>query len=66
MEAAPATVPTPGPDVGVIQYLPLAAIVGVLILVLPWWPWSRGWTYVPAVMVGVIALTVVMFTYSFE
>lgn len=49
-----------------IEYLPLAAIVAVLVLVLPWWPWSRGWTYVPAVMVGVIVLTVVLFTYSVE
>ena len=40
------------------------AVVATLVLVLPLWPWSRGWGWVPAAMVGVTLATIVLFTLS--
>lgn len=42
-------------------YLPVALVALVLIVVLPVFPWSRGWGFAPAGIVGVVLLTVVLF-----
>ncbi len=41
--------------------LPVVLVVTVLLLVLPVWPWSRGWGWVPVGMVGMILGTVLLF-----
>lgn len=38
-----------------LVYVPAAVVTIVLLLTLPLWPWSRGWTWVPAGMIGMIA-----------
>lgn len=42
-------------------YLPLVLIGLLLVLVLPLWPWSRGWGYVPAGMMAVVLATAALF-----
>lgn len=42
-------------------YLPLALVGVLLVLVLPVFPWSRGWGGAPAGIVGVVFLTVLLF-----
>lgn len=42
-------------------YLPLALVGLLLLLVLPVFPWSRGWGWAPAGMVGVVLLTLLVF-----
>lgn len=41
--------------------LPLLVVGFVLVLVLPWWPWSRGWGWTPAGMLAVVLLTAALF-----
>lgn len=48
-----------------VRWLPMIAVVIAFVLVVPVWPWSRGWSWVPAGMVGVILATILLFTYSF-
>jgi len=43
----------------------MIAVVIAFVVVVPLWPWSRGWGWVPAGMVGVILTTILLFTYSF-
>lgn len=45
-------------------YLPLVLVGLVLVLVLPWWPWSRGWGFAPAGMLAVVFLTAALFLYA--
>lgn len=42
-------------------YIPVVLVTIVLLLVLPMWPWSRGWGFAPAGMVGVVLVTVGLF-----
>ena len=49
----------------VLAYLPGIVVLVALVLVLPLWPWSRGWGYVPAAMVGVVLGSIVLFTFAF-
>jgi hypothetical protein len=44
-----------------VIYLPLVLVGLLLLLVLPLFPWSRGWGWAPAGMVGVVLLTVLLF-----
>lgn len=47
-----------------LRWLPTLAVALVLALTAPIWPWSRGWGWVPAAMVGVTLATIVLFTLS--
>ena len=47
-----------------LRWLPVVAVACALVLVAPVWPWSRGWGWVPAAMVGVILATILLFTTS--
>ncbi|MBW3619377.1 MAG: DUF3309 family protein [Actinobacteria bacterium] len=44
-----------------MPYAPLLLVGVLLVLVLPWWPWSRGWGYAPAAMVAVVFGTAALF-----
>lgn len=39
-------------------FLPSLVVLVVLLLAMPLWPWSKGWTWVPAGMIGMIAAIV--------
>lgn len=45
-----------------MRWLPTVAVLVALVLVSPWWPWSRGWGWTPAGMVAVTCATIVLFT----
>lgn len=45
-----------------VRWLPTVAVLLALVLVSPWWPWSRGWGWTPAGMVAVTLATIVVFT----
>lgn len=47
-----------------MRWLPTVAVLVALVLVSPWWPWSRGWGWTPAGMVAVTLATIVLFTLS--
>lgn len=47
-----------------MRWLPTLAVVVALLLVAPIWPWSSGWGWVPAGMVGVTLATILLFTLS--
>lgn len=49
-----------------VRWVPLAAVLVALVLVLPVWRWSRGWGFTPAGMVSVVLGTIVLFTLSVE
>lgn len=49
----------------VLVYLPAVVVSLALLLVLPLWPWSRGWGYVPAAMVAVVLASIGLFTLAF-
>ncbi len=38
--------------------LPSVIVLVVLVLALPFWPWSRGWGWVPTGMIGMIGVIV--------
>ena len=44
--------------------MPTLVVALMLALVAPVWPWSRGWGWVPAAMVGVTLATIILFTMS--
>lgn len=44
-----------------MAFVPLVLVGLVLALVLPWWPWSRGWGYAPAGMMAVVLGTAALF-----
>lgn len=44
-----------------VLLIPVVAVALLVILVLPFWPWSRGWGYNPAGILGVTLGTVVLF-----
>ncbi len=48
-----------------MRWLPSLVVLVLLVLVAPVWPWSRGWGWVPAGMVGVTLGTILLFTLSF-
>lgn len=45
-----------------MRWLPTVAVLVALVLVAPWWSWSRGWGWTPAGMVAVTLVTIVLFT----
>lgn len=47
-----------------MRWLPTVVVFLALLLVSPFWPWSRGWGWTPAGMVGVTLATIVLFTLS--
>lgn len=47
-----------------MPYLPLLVVGTVLVLVLPWWPWSRGWGWTPAGMLAVVLVTAGLFVFA--
>lgn len=47
-----------------MRWLPAVVVLVAVVLVSPIWPWSRGWGWVPAGMVGVTLATIVAFTLS--
>lgn len=47
-----------------MRWLPSIAVLVALVLAAPLWPWSRGWGWTPAAMVGVTLATIVLFTLS--
>ncbi|MBW3659443.1 MAG: DUF3309 family protein [Actinobacteria bacterium] len=44
-----------------MPFLPLLVVGVVLALVLPLWPWSRGWGWTPAGMLAIVLLTAALF-----
>jgi hypothetical protein len=48
----------------VLRWLPTVVVLGAVLLVAPFWPWSRGWGWTPAGMVGVTLGSIVLFTLS--
>lgn len=48
-----------------MRWLPSIAVLLALLVVAPLWPWSRGWGWAPAGMVGVTLASIVLFTLSF-
>lgn len=49
-----------------MRWLPIVAVLVLLVAVAPVWRWSRGWTWVPAGMVAVTAATILLFTLSVD
>lgn len=47
-----------------MRWLPTIVVLAALVVVAPLWPWSRGWGWTPAAMVGVTLATIVLFTLS--
>ncbi len=47
-----------------VRWIPSIAVLVALLLAAPLWPWSRGWGWTPAGMVGVTLATIVLFTLS--
>ena len=45
-----------------MRWIPLVVVGVALVLVAPVWPWSRGWTWVPAAMVAVTLVTIALFS----
>lgn len=41
--------------------VPLLLVGLVLVFVLPWWPWSRGWGWAPAGMMAMVLGTAALF-----
>lgn len=39
-------------------------MVAALVLVLPTWPWSRGWGWAPTGMLGIILGTTLLFAWT--
>lgn len=48
-----------------MRWIPTVAVFVALALVAPIWPWSKGWGWIPATMIGVTLGTIVLFTLSF-
>lgn len=44
------------------MYGPMIVVLVILALTLPVWPYSKGWTWAPAGMVGMIAAIVLLVT----
>lgn len=44
-----------------MPFAPLLLLGLLLVLVLPWWPWSRGWGYVPGGMIAMVFGTAALF-----
>jgi uncharacterized protein DUF3309 len=42
----------------------LTAVFGVLVAFLPVWRFSRGWGYAPAIIVGMVFLTLLAMTFA--
>lgn len=57
-------VDTPPSTEGVLMAwaIPSLVVLVSLVFVLPLWPWSKGWTWVPTGMVGMIAAYVWLVT----
>lgn len=49
-----------------MRWLPALVVFVALMLAAPIWPWSRGWGWIPAGMVGVTLMTILLFTLSVE
>ncbi len=49
-----------------MRWLPTIVVLLALLAVSPRWPWSRGWGWAPAGMVGVTLATIVLFTLSVD
>ena len=47
-----------------VRLLPLIVVGLALVLVAPFWPWSRGWGWTPTGMVGIVLATILLFSYS--
>jgi hypothetical protein len=42
--------------------VPAIALAVIILLTMPLWPWSRGWTWAPAGILTVGLLTLVLFS----
>ncbi|MFT5222005.1 MAG: hypothetical protein ACI867_000302 [Glaciecola sp.] len=40
------------------MYAPAIIVAVVLLLTVPLWPWSKGWSWIPAAMIAMIAAIV--------
>lgn len=47
-----------------MRWLPTIVVLVAFVLAAPIWPWSRGWGWTPAGMVGVTLATILLFTWS--
>lgn len=46
-----------------VQILPAALIAVLVVLVMPLWPWSRGWGWIPAGILGMGMATLLLFQF---
>jgi hypothetical protein len=46
--------------------VPIALVALLTVLVAPLWPWSRGWGWVPAGVLGMGLAFMILFTWSVE
>lgn len=42
--------------------IPMVLIALLVIAAIPWWPWSRGWGWAPAGMLGMGLATLIVFS----
>jgi hypothetical protein len=60
-------VASPGPEESGVQNLvPMVLVAAAVLFVLPLWPWSRGWGWVPAGVLGMGLATMLLFTWAVE
>jgi hypothetical protein len=46
--------------------VPMVLVAAAVLFVLPFWPWSRGWGWVPAGVLGMGLATMLLFTWAVE
>jgi hypothetical protein len=53
-------------ETGVQNLVPIVLVAAAVLFVLPFWPWSRGWGWVPAGVLGMGLATMLLFTWAVE
>lgn len=46
-----------------VRVVPIVAIAVLVILVMPLWPWSRGWGWIPTGILGMGLATMLLFQF---
>lgn len=53
-------------EAGVQNLVSIVLVAAAVLFVLPFWPWSRGWGWVPAGVLGMGFATMLLFTWAVE
>jgi hypothetical protein len=53
-------------EADVVNLVPPSILAALIVLVAPLWPWSRGWTWIPAGVLGMGLATMLLFTWAVE